>query len=44
MNDLQPMDAEWKAKIKAENDARFNKSLPIFFAMGDRFYIKKSFC
>ncbi len=45
MNDLHPMDEEWKAKIKAENDKRFgrvSKSLPMFFFMNGRFYINKS--
>lgn len=42
MNDLHPMDAEWKAKIKAENEKRFAKSLPMFFIMNGRFYINKN--
>lgn len=44
MNDLHPMDEEWKARIKAENDSRFgrvSKSLPMFFFMNGRFYINK---
>ena len=27
MNDLHPMDEDWKAKIKAENDARFGRDV-----------------
>lgn len=42
MNDLHPMDAEWKAKIKAENEKRFAKSLPMFFIMNGRFYVNKN--
>ncbi len=45
MSDLHPMDEEWKARIKAENDKRFgrvSKSLPMFFFMNGRFYINKS--
>ncbi len=42
MNDLHPMDAEWKAKIKTENEKRFAKSLPMFFIMNGRFYVNKN--
>lgn len=45
MNDLHPMDDEWKAKIKAENDARFgrvSKSWWCWFDRDGRFWIRKS--
>lgn len=45
MGDLHPMDDDFKAKIKAENDRRFGrvaKSLPLFFIMDGRLYINRS--
>lgn len=46
MNDLHPMDDDFKAKIKAENDRRFGrdnvKKSWCYFDSDGRFYIKKS--
>lgn len=45
MGDLHPMDDDFKAKIKAENDRRFGrvaKSLPLFFIWNGRLYINRS--
>lgn len=47
MNDLHPMNDEWKAKIKAENEARFSKvQKSMFFAPDEygniRLYVRKS--
>lgn len=44
MNDLHPMDDEFKAKIKAENDARFGRNVAKSWCCFDRngnFYIQK---
>lgn len=47
MNDLHPMDDEWKAKIKAENDKRFGsgvkKSWCYFDKNGNLFFRKSAF-
>jgi hypothetical protein len=46
MNDLHPMDDDFKARIKAENDRRFGrdnvKKSWCYFDSDGRFYIKKS--
>lgn len=45
MGDLHPMDNDFKAKIRAENDKRFRrvaKSLPLFFIWNGRLYINRS--
>ena len=45
MGDLHPMDDDFKAKIRAENDKRFRrvaKSLPLFFIWNGRLYINRS--
>ena len=47
MNDLHPMDDEWKAKIKAENDKRFGsgvkKSWCYFDKKGNLYFRKSAF-
>jgi hypothetical protein len=46
MNDLHPMDDEWKEKIKAENDKRFGRGNVskswCYFDKNGRFYLRKS--
>lgn len=47
MNDLHPMDEEFKAKIKAENDERFGRTSDVkkswcYFDKNGNFYIRKS--
>ena len=45
MNDLHPMDDEWKAKIKAENDKRFGSGVKkswCYFDKNGNLYFRKS--
>lgn len=45
MNDLHPMDDEWKAQIKAENDKRFDREVKkswCYFDKNGNLYFRKS--
>ena len=40
-DNLHPMNEEWKAKLREENERQFKKALPLFIIKGGRFLIKK---